>query len=497
MIKDICIVGGGTAGFMTAAVLSKLDVNVKCIYSSKIGIIGVGESTQTAINDIFSFLGLADKDWMAKCNATYKTSVAFESWNTPGDMFYYPFQKIQTDEDNISNFLELCALFPDEMDGTQFARFVSPASRYGELNTLEYNGWDFDLDTAYHFDSHLLSKVLYDVAQKNGVEFIDDTYVMSHHNSNGIEKITCEKTGEHCADLFVDCTGFKSLLLGKEMKVPFKDYKTMINHRAITAKVPYKNKEEQLKNYTNNIAMNNGWCWEIPLWDGMSLGYVHSLKFATEEEISEEFNKFVLEKYGVKPETRITSFRPGRYERAWEKNVVSIGLAYGFIEPLEATGLYSVVQNIFRLLEAISKSPRINQFDRQMYNHTVNLELDKQQGFVDIHYTSAHRDDTEYWQHVTNDVEYDWDGVNQKHAINMTAVDRNYGNNYHGGIAYILAGNGYLPISPGFVRGLIPAIDMKNMATYKNNWLEADKKMCDATSKLPSTHQFLLNNIYS
>ena len=130
----------------------------------------------------------------------------------------------------------------------------------------------------------------------NGVEFVDDKYIRADKSDDGnIASIKCEN-GTHEADLFVDCTGFHSELLGKVMGVSYKSYaNTLINHRAIAAKIPYTDKNKQLTSYTNNVTMNNGWCYEIPLWDGMSVGYVHSLKFTTPEKIDKEFT----DRYGV------------------------------------------------------------------------------------------------------------------------------------------------------------------------------------------------------
>jgi tryptophan halogenase len=496
MIESICVLGGGTAGFMTAAVLSKLNFKVKCIYSSKIGIIGVGESTQTAINEIFKFLEIKDEEWMPKCNATYKSNIGFESWSEEGNQFFYPFEPIKQEKSAVNGFFELCALFPDEINHNQFARFVSPSSRLAELNRLTKNGWNFDGNTAYHFDTHLLSKVLYDVGLKNGVEFIDDTYIESTHNNKGIEKIICEETGDHHADLFIDCTGFKSLLLGEEMKVPFEKYETMLNNRVVSCKVPYSNKEEQLKHYTNNVTMKNGWCWEIPLWDGMSLGYVHTLQFASEEEIEQEFKEFVSSRYGVTPEIKTMKFNSGRREEAWVKNVASVGLSFGFIEPLEATGLFSVITNIFRLLEILTKSSRINAFDRKMFNHTVTLELDKQKTFVDMHYLAAHRCDTEYWDYVTNEVSHDWTKNNLNLSIEMSMFTRDYSDPHYGGLAYILAGNGYSPVSPGFIEGVKQSYDMVAVQAYKDRILQHDREQNNLFETFPTTYEFLKETIY-
>jgi len=494
MIENICILGGGTAGFMTAAVLSKLGVKVKCIFSSKIGTIGVGESTQTPIRNIFTFLGIKDEEWMPKCNATYKTNISFESWSKDGEKFFYPFELGKLDKETVNNFFELNALFPTEVKSNMFARYVSPSSRYAELNRLSKEGWDFKKNTAFHFDTHLLSKLLYKYCKRNGVEFVDDEYLSCEQNKDGIEYLSCEKTGNHRADLFIDCSGFKSLLLGKEMGVSFKKYETQINNRVLRCKVPYKNKNSQIKNYTNNVALDNGWCWEIPLWDGMSLGYVHTLQFADENSIEQEFINFVRERYGVDPEINAINFKSGRHENAWVKNVASVGLSYGFIEPLESTGLVSVVTNIFRLLEVITQSQRINSFDRKLFNYTVNLELDKQKNFVDIHYQSAHKNDTDYWKYVTNHLEYDWESENHKLSIEMTMFNKDYANHHLKGLPFILSGNGYSPLSPGLIRG--SKYDMNGMSEIKDKFLSKDKDMNEKIMKSPSTMEFLKSTIY-
>ncbi|NDB28756.1 hypothetical protein EB151_04305 [archaeon] len=493
MIRNICILGGGTAGFMTAAVLSqyaknlKVDLNIKCVYSSKIGIIGVGESTQLAINGIFQFLRLSDKEWMPKCNATYKTNVRFENWSdTP---YYYPFGDM-TGED-VSQFLILKDLFPDEVDKTQFARFVRQSSRFAELNRLTDEGWEFNDLTSYHFDTHKLSKFLYDIGTKNGVEYVDDIYLDSTLNSRGdIDYIICEETGNHYADLFVDCTGFKSLLLGEKLKVPYKSYSdTLINNRVINAKIPYTDKNEQLKTYTNNVAMKNGWCWEIPLWDGISVGYVHSTKFATEDEIYSEF----FDRYSVEPNSTIY-FKTGRYENAWVKNVVGVGLSWGFIEPLEATGLASIVNNIFRLLETLSTSLSINSFDKEAYNYACNSELDGLKTFIDMHYAAVHRDDSEYWDYVTNQIQYPWNQRNCGRSIELIMGDRNFSNkNINGGLPFILVGSGYGPNSPAFINALA---DKNYYKKIKDDWITYDNNTTERFLNLPTTYEFTKNKIY-
>ena len=498
MIENICILGGGTSGFFTAAILAKYAKNsnrnlkIKCIHSSKIGVIGVGESTQVNINEGLQFLGFKDEDWMPKCNATYKANVAFESWSEIGEKFFYPFGHTTT---NNNEFFELSSLFPNQVTKDQFARYSLFHTRLAENNRLTEEGWNFNEYTAYHFDTHLLSKLLKTFCEDNGVEMIDDEYISSHQNEKGIEYITCKDSGNHYADLFIDCTGFKSLLLEKELKTPYKSYSdTLINNRALICKVPYVDKENQLKNYTNCVTMKNGWCWEIPLWDGVSLGYVHSTKFESEEEIQNEFESFISEKYKVTPdEIRELDFITGRHEDGWVKNVVAIGLSYGFIEPLEATGIYLLLYNIFRLVEVLSSQKTINSFDKKLFNYSVGFETDRQKSFIEMHYIPAHRNDTEYWNYVINEIEYDWDSLNQKLALNMTILDRDYSNSFYGGLPYILGGNGYGPYNPGFIKR--SEIDI-HKDIQKQEWLKKDIEINERVEKFKTTFEFLKEKLY-
>jgi len=487
VISSICILGGGTSGFVTAAILSEYfkNIKIKCVYSSSIGRIGVGESTQLAINDVFQFLRLRDKDWMPKCNATYKTNIKFEGWSDAD--FFYPFGDLTGDD--VSDFFILTHLFP-EIKFNQFSRFHRYHSRFAELNRFTDEGWDFHELTAYHFDTDKLSKVFYDVCLENGVEFVDDKYIRADKSDDGnIASIKCEN-GTHEADLFVDCTGFHSELLGKVMGVPYKSYaNTLINHRAVAAKIPYTDKNQQLTSYTNNVTMDNGWCYEIPLWDGMSVGYVHSLKFTTPEKVDQEF----IDRYGVEP-TKGVEFRTGRYEKAWVKNVASVGLSFGFIEPLEATGLASIVTNVFRLLESLSTHLSPNSFDREVFNHACATELDNSKTFIDMHYASSHKSDTEYWKYVTN-IDYPWNQYSCGRSIEMLTGDRDFSNKKaNGGLSFILAGNGYSPHSPAFIQKMG---DKNYYMELKDKILEEDYNLNRKVLEYPTTAEFLKTHIYS
>ena len=268
------------------------------------------------------------------------------------------------------------------------------------------------------------------------------------------------------------------------------------SNRAIFCRLPYKNKKNQLKNYTNIVSLKNGWCGEIPLWNEMGLGYVHSTKFATEEDIEEEFREFVKDKYGVKvDEFKSLPFKCGGYEKAWVKNVVAVGLSFGFIDPLEATGLALTARNILALLEVFSRSENPNNFDRAMYNHSVVSETKNQKSFVELHYCTSHRDDTPYWEYVTNHIEYPWKDKDYQMSMNMSVVDRNYSSSYFGGLPFILAGSGYGPYSRGYESTVTDKTE-EVYRDYLRDWREKDRDMNREMKRYYNSAEYLKNYIY-
>lgn len=510
-VEKICILGGGTAGFSVASMFARYkeidnkNLDITVVYSSNIGNIGVGESTLFSINDFFHFLGLKDEDWMKQCNATYKTSISFENFYKKDTQFQYPFGMVAfEDSQYATKWFEMKDHFPEIFTPDTFARYLLPWTRLNEENKLTDNNdipnYNFDNLSAYHFDTHLLAKFLKQYCIDRGVKFIDDVYTHSILNDDGtIEKIVCnENTIE--SDLFVDCSGFKSLLLEQVMGVEFIDYNhTLINNRVVRTKIPYSDKETQLKNYTNCVALDNGWCWEIPLWDSLSLGYVHSLKFSSEEEILKEFKSHCKQK-GVKiddDDISIINYKTGRHDKGWVKNVVAVGLSYGFLEPLESTGILTLLHNGFRLIEMLSKRDLFyTDIDRNIFNYTVAKEIDNLRGFIEIHYALSQRDDSDYWRYVTNDIDYQSnENINYFSVMEMTVTTRNYVENYSvgNGLAFVLAGMGYSHYSPAFNKLTKPS---EELIFRKNRFVEEDKEYKKVLSTYPSTCQFLKQKIY-
>ena len=511
-VQSICILGGGTAGFVTASMLARYkelsgsSFDITVVYSASIGNVGVGESTLATINELFSYLGLADKDWMPKCSATYKTSISFEDFYTLDTQFQYPFGVYRHhDPGHAHAWFELKDHYPEIFTPDTFAKYILPWTRLNEQNKLTkdqcFPNYSFDDVSAYHFDTHYLGTFLRDYCLDRGVTCIDDKFLEAKLNDdNYITEIVCESCTV-AADLFVDCSGFSSLLLGGVMKSKFIDFgDTLINHRAVRAKVAYKDRDKQLTNYTNCHALKNGWCWEIPLYDYMSLGYVHSLRFADESEIVAEFIEHCARQgFEVSEDSiDVINYKTGRREQGWVNNVVGIGLSYGFLEPLESTGILTLTNNAFRLLEMLSKrNMRFTEIDRACFNRSTGERVDGLRGFIELHYAMSLRDDSKYWRHVTEKVKYpSGPGTCYEAALHMTTESRFYveNNSNKNGLAFILAAMGYSPYSPAF--------NIQNKASHrleilKQSYLHDDGHYKELVSQMPSSFQFLQQNVYA
>ena len=503
-VNKVCILGGGTSGFMTSSVLAKcrehlgLDFDIKVIHSKNIGSIGVGESTFFNINSLFKYLELKDSDWMPYCNATYKTSVRFENFYKKGRYFYYPFGPCRIDA-QVTRWFTLKEFYPENFTPERISLYLNPHTIFNEENKLCDDNNYLRNCAAYHFDSHLLGEYLRKYSEKRGVEVIDDTFLEANLKDDGsIESIVCEN-GIYEADLFIDCSGFKSLLLGGVMEEEYIPYdNTLINNKAITVKVPYKNKEKQLKNYTNCVALDNGWVWEIPLWDSLAYGYVHTNRFASEKEIEQE----LFDHIGKEVDYKTVNFKTGRYKRGWVKNVVAIGLSYGFIEPLESTGIATTVDNILRFMECVCKRDMYStQVDRDAFNHNVSKWVDMYRGFVNMHYYLSSRDDSKYWRYVTQDIDYD--SKEYKYFLDEVIIHREpgrstfkdmYGNENFSGDLFLIGGMNYSCWSKPFT---LKDSNTNGMDKECHDFEEYLKGLKSFVNQYSSSYKYQKDTIYS
>lgn len=528
-VKTVTIVGGGSSGWMTAAALSKLcpHLDITLVESSKVGTVGVGESTLGHINKFLRLLDLRDEDWMAACNATYKNSIRFTNFREPdGSFFEYPFSAGLdfTDKPHGTQaWSELATLYPEEYPPNTFAEFYVTGNtflaKYNKQTRDEkkiLRNYDFDFDTAYHLDAQLFGQYLKEkIALPNGVKhIIGDVHSYKKDQIGNIIQIFMVDGNTLNSDLWIDCTGFKSILLEGWMGSEFKPFdKYLANDMAWACRLPYIDREREMHNVTDCHALDNGWVWNIPLWNRIGTGYVFSTRFVTPEDAQKEFRKHLAEKHSPKIAEEAQMFqvqiRHGRRRRAWINNVVGVGLSYGFVEPLESTGLLTTHENIIKLVESLNRREGyLTRTEIEGFNFAVEYDVLKFRDFVSQHYALSKRTDTPYWRWCTQLNEYCPEMMGEQMLIQ--AQYPNLMGNLVGNQSYVSEYTGNMFIAAGMG---VKSISTKELIFFSGDRLKKSQKeeeinytkrryeeyrdfVIDHVKTLPSHYEFLRDNIY-
>jgi len=422
-VDKIVIVGGGSSGWISAAFLAKTfsEKEITVIESPNIPIVGVGESTLADITNLRDYLGIDEKQFMKATNASYKMSIKFtDFYEKDSGGFHYPFRcpDLSESQNGLYDWLELKAFYKDNIDVADFVRCYFPHAALFEQNKIsenrygEFGSYCKQTDVAYHFDSVLFGKYLKENhCLPNGVKHISAEVIDAKISENGIETLFLDNGAEIQSDLFIDCTGFKSLLLSHYLNEPFDSYEDDLpNNRAWAVQLPYKNKESELEPFTNCTAIDNGWVWNIPLWSRLGTGYVYSDKFVDSTTALEEFKTYLKSDKMVVPRSeeeieqlqfKDIPMRVGIHKRTFVKNVCAIGLSAGFIEPLESNGLFTVQAFLLKLAKSMLRG-KVSKWDKDVYNAATRGMYNNFVEFVGAHYSLSHRDDTQYWQAIQN-----------------------------------------------------------------------------------------------
>ena len=518
--NKIIILGGGSAGWMTAATLISQFPNkdITLIESPNTPTVGVGESTIGQINEWMSLLNIEDEDFMQYTDASYKLSIRFEDFYKKGDGgFHYPFGVMNENEFDRNTWYSKKIIY-ENTPYTDFANSVYDQMALVNNNTIfrneqkELPNFSFKRDVAYHFDATKFGLWLKEhYCLPKGVKYI----------SEDIDKIDTDKDGITClnkkytADLYIDCTGFKSLLLGKNLNEPFESYEHFLpNNRAWATRVPYKDKEKQLEPYTNCTAIENGWVWNIPSWERIGTGYVYSDKYVTDEQALQEFkNHLDLKGHDYSnSEFKNIKMRVGIHKRLFVKNVVAIGLSSGFIEPLESNGLFTTHEFLLKLVRTLGRGDKesLSQYDKDAYNLACKTQFKAFAEFVGLHYALSHREDTPYWKDINNRI-FNEDMIDLKipsyggfYTAAMDKFDKQSFNK-RGGINCIGVGMRYIPTDEyinrysDYLNSREELIEVLKKAYYNQIVLmESHKhKWNEVAKKQPSLYQFLKNNIHN
>jgi len=525
-IKHVTIIGGGSSGWMAAATLAKLckHLKVTIIESKKYPTVGVGESTLGHINRWFDMLGITDEMWMKDCNATYKNTIRFTNFReNDGSYFEYPFGDwdLVDKHNGLNSWSDLAATFPDEFPPHTFAEFFNTSNTLlAKHNRLTKNEreflrhFNFKYDTAYHMDATAFGQWLKNnVALPNGVELIHTEVLSCTKRDDGsIETLHCEDDIDLTSDLWIDCTGFKSLLLEQWMSQDFIGFEGQLaNDSAWAGPIQYADRKNEIQNVTNCTALSNGWVWNTPLWSRIGTGYVFSSKFISKEDALVEFKNHLIENFGQErvdaTEFRHVEIKHGYRKKCWTKNVIGIGLSYGFVEPLESTGLLTTHENLIRLVDVLNRREGyVSRPEIDGYNFTVETIILGFRDFVSMHYGLSMREDSEYWKWCTQVNEYQ-PGMFDKYPLkeggwtnvlsNLT-LSNSYPENM-AGATFITAGMGIRSISTKEIVESMYKLHKVNpnmLVDAKIRYFDYKEQVEKYIKTLPTHYEFLLKHIY-
>jgi flavin-dependent dehydrogenase len=410
--NKVVIVGGGTAGWLTAGVLSSRfasegvgSVDVTLIESADVSTIGVGEGTWPSMRATLKAMGVSETEFMRECDVSLKQGSRFDHWvNGKSGNYYHPYSlPISYSEFNLAPH------WHDVRDQVSFADAVSQQSKLcdhhlapKQITTPEYA---FNVNYGYHLDAGKFALFL----RKHCVDKLGVKHVIGHvsrvsnHTNGDIEAVHTDGGDALYASLFIDCTGFAALLIDKHYKVQSNCLrKYLFNDSAMTVQVPYDNDDATINSHTLATAQSAGWIWDIGLPTRRGVGYVYASAYISDEDANEELRRYLEASVGKNKaqelEPRKLSFSPSYRQEFWHKNCVAIGLSAGFVEPLEATAIALVELSAKMLADQFPTNRDAMKITAKRFNEKFAHRWQKITDFLKLHYVINQQDDNAYWQ---------------------------------------------------------------------------------------------------
>jgi tryptophan halogenase len=404
-IKKVVILGGGTAGWMTAAAFAKLlpkNIQVTLIESEQIGTVGVGEATIPHLRYFNQRLGIDEQEFMKATNATFKLGIEFSNWGQQNDSYIHPFGDYGHSINGIGfHHIWLSQFKAGKAKPLDDYSLPVAACLAGKFSypIADSNHVGSTFSYAYHIDATAYAKFLRTYSEKRGIvrkegKIVD---VVMRASDGTISELICDDGERVEGDLFIDCSGFRGLLIEQVLKAGYEDWSQWLPcNRAIAVACSGDNSPLP---YTKAIARDAGWQWRIPLQHRLGNGYVFCDSFVQTDQALDT----LLDNLTGKPlsEPNHLSFSAGQRKQAWKANCVAIGLSSGFLEPLESTSIYLIQANIMKLLELFPHKTQM-QVHRDEFNRSFNNEMTRIRDFLVLHYSATHREDTEFWHYCKN-----------------------------------------------------------------------------------------------
>lgn len=408
-MRKVVIVGGGSAGWMTAAYLNgalndkgnKIKVDITLVESPTIPRITVGEATIPSINHVLGVIGLNEVEFMKATDATFKQSIKYANWHKNNNSFYHhPFSRARQGPIDFSG--------RDWMMSQRNIPFMETVSAQPVLCELNLSPkmlgpWTMGppLKYAFHMNAQKFADYLRDFSIPRGVNHVLQDVTKVNVQDGKVTHIDLANETQLTGDIFIDCTGFKAMLIGEALEVPYDDYSQwLLCDQALVASFDYENHfPGHVRPYTTATALSSGWVWDIPMQSRRSVGYVHSSKFTNETVAKRELLNY-QDPDMDDTETRLIKFKVGQRRKAWSGNCIAIGLAGGFIEPLESTGLYLCDLAAVMLAEHFPSRDEDMEALAFRFNRIISNRYYEVLDFINMHYCMSRRTDTEFWREV-------------------------------------------------------------------------------------------------
>jgi len=416
-LKKIVIVGGGSAGWLTAGVIAaehqtntEDGIEITLIESADIATIGVGEGTWPSMRSTLQKMGISETEFLTECDASFKQGSKFSQWNKESDsnvknadQYYHPFTLPIG-----NNKIDVVPFWQNLVNKVPFADAVCAQSHLShrhlapkQITTTEYTGIT---NYGYHLDAGKFGAFLKrHCTTKLGVKHIIDHVELVNSAKNGdIASVKTKIHGDIQGDLFIDCTGTTSLLLAKHFNVPFISKKHILfNDSAMAVHVPYPSDDSDIASFTQSTAQNAGWIWDIGLPSRRGVGYTYSSAHSTDELAEKTLRQYLTSSMGEAAKTvsiRKLSINPGHREKMWHKNCIAIGMSAGFIEPLEASALALIEFSAKMVSEQLPANRQTMDIIAKRFNDKLLCHWQQLIDFLKLHYVLSHRDDSAYWR---------------------------------------------------------------------------------------------------